>query len=190
MKNLFIAAIVLTSSWATAQNFEGVITMNTTNEAMMETATLTWYLKGENSRMDIDSKAGDHATQYTVIADTKGMDMIADGQVTAVPQTAMSVDMKTQQLVSETKNVSVNGYNCTQAVFTDGTNQTTYWLAEGIGLGFNDLPFIIKRNMPKISSSGFPLKMEKRDASGKIILSQDVVSITPSTVSNSKFERN
>ena len=189
MRNLYVAVLVLVSSVASAQNFEGVITMNTSNETMKETASVTWYLKGNDSRMDINSKAGDQQTQFAVIADSKGMDMIAEGQVTSVPQAAMQVDLAAQQLVSETKNVQVNGYNCTMAVYTDGTNQTTYWLAEGLGIGFSDIPFMIKRNMPKISSSGFPVKMEKRDASGKIILSQVVVSITPSSVSDLKFDR-
>ena len=99
MRNLYVAVLVLASAFANAQNFEGVITMNTSNESLSETATLTWYLKGGSSRMEIDSKAGDHNTEYVVIADGKGMDMIAEGQVTSVPQTAMRVDLSTQQLL-------------------------------------------------------------------------------------------
>ena len=191
MKNIYTAAFMLVVGVANAQsNFEGVITLNTTNEAMKESASITWYLKGDDSRMDIDSKAGDHSATYAVISDEKGMDMVAEGQVTPVPQAAMKVDMSSQEIVSETPNVTVNGFTCTKVVYTDGSNLTTYWLADGLEISFDDLPFIIKRNMPKISSNGFPVKMIKRDSSGKVILSQEVVSITQTAVADSRFERN
>ena len=189
MKLAYLLIVLFTANWAFAQNFGGVITMNTSNEELKETASVTWYLKGDKSRMDIDSKAGDHNSQYAVIADGKGMDMVAEGHVTAVPQTAMKVDLATQSLVSELDGVSMNGHTCKQVVYTDGVNKTTYWLATGLGVSFDDIPFVIKRNMPKISSQGFPVRMEKRNAEGKVVLSQDVVSVSPTTVDESKFER-
>lgn len=189
MKFAYILIALFTANWAFAQSFEGVISMNTTNEELKESATVTWYLKGDRSRMDIVSKAGEYNSEYAVIVDQNGMDMVAEGHVTAVPQAAMKVDLATQSLVSELEGVSVNGQTCKQVVYTDGVNKTTYWLATDLGISFDDIPYIIKRNMPKISSEGFPVRMEKRNAEGKIVLSQDVVSVSPTTVDDSKFER-
>ena len=116
--------------------------------------------------------------------------MISQGHVTDVPQTAMKVDLATQTLVSEKDGVTMNGHTCKQVVYTDGKNQTIYWLTTELDIEFNDIPFVIKRNMPKINTTGFPIKMEKRDAEGKVVLSQDVVSVTSTEVKESRFERN
>lgn len=180
---VFFANVVL------AQDFEGVITMNTTNTAMKEQATVTWYLKNGDSRMDIHSDADGHSSDYSIITDGKGMDMVAQGHVTRIPQNTMVAQGAAQTLLSEKEGVEMNGYNCTQAVYFDGKNQTTYWLTNDLKMGFNDLPSVIKRNMPKVEATGFPVKMEKRNAEGKVILSQDVVSVKPATVDASKFNR-
>ncbi len=180
---------LMAANWASAQNFEGVINMSTANEAMKETATLTWYLKGDRSRMDIVSQAGDHNSSYAIISDEKGMDMVAEGNVTNIPASAMKADMATLSLVSEMNAVSMNGYLCKQVVYSDGKYQTTYWLTDALNLKFDDIPMALRRNMPSISTAGFPVKMEKRDATGKVVLRQDVLSVKTSAVDDSKFER-
>jgi hypothetical protein len=190
LKTIFVLLAAAVSANTFAQNFEGVITMTTTNAAMKEDASVTWYLKGDKSRMDIVSKADGHNSEYAVIADEKGMHMVAEGHVTEIPQSLLNVDLATQSLVSEKTGVSMNGYTCTQVVYTDGKNQTIYWLTDGLGIGFDDIPLIMKRNMPQIKTAGFPVRMEKRDAEGKVVMSQDVVSVSAATVNDSKFKRN
>ena len=190
LKTIFVILAAAVSANTFAQNFEGVITMTTTNAAMKEDASVTWYLKGDKSRMDIVSKADGHNSEYAVIADEKGMHMVAEGHVTEIPQSLLNVDLATQSLVSEKTGVSMNGYTCTQVVYTDGKNQTIYWLTDGLGIGFDDIPLIMKRNMPQIKTAGFPVRMEKRDAEGKVVMSQDVVSVSAATVNDSKFKRN
>ncbi len=189
-KLFFTLSLTVISVWCFAQNgFEGVITMNTTNEALNEKATISWYLKGDKTRMDISSQAGEHSTEYAIIADEKGMDMVSEGHVTSIPQVSMKMDNSNQTMVSKTDGINVNGFDCQKVIYTDGTHETTYWFAEGTGLTFDDLPFVIKRNMPKVTSSGFPVKMEKKDATGKLILSQEVLSITAAAVELDRFER-
>jgi len=190
MRIIFTATILMTAFGAMAQSrFEGVITMNTTNAAMKETATVTWYLKDGRSRLDFNSQAGDTHSEYAVITDEKGMDLVAQGHVTPVPAVAMKMESAKQQFVSETKGLKVNGFDCSKQVYTDGTNETTYWLTDALDIRYSDLPFFIRKNMPQISSDAFPVKMEKRDSTGKVVLSQDVLSITPQTVDDSSFER-
>lgn len=184
-----IVSLVFVAS-AGAQNFEGVIQLNTTNAEQQEEATVKWYLKDGNSRMDISSKAENYSADYSIISDKKGMDMVSQGHVTPVPQVAMKVDNVPQTLLSQEEGVQMNGYNCTKAVYFDGKNQTTYWLTNDLPISFSDIPFVIQRNMPKIKSTGFPIKMEKKSPDGAIILSQDVTSVKATSVSDSKFDRN
>jgi len=189
LTTIYVFAALLGAQTALAQSFEGVITLNTTNEAMKEQATVTWYMKGNSSRLDIHSQAGEYTTDYSVISDEKGMDLVSQGHVTAVPAVAMKMETAQQRFVSETKGQNVNGFACTKQVYTDGDNQTTYWLADDVKVSFKDLPFFIQKNMPQIPVDAFPVKMEKRDGTGKLVLSQDVLSITASPVDAAKFER-
>ena len=190
MKTIYTLAILLTASWSMAQNFEGVITMKTTNEVMKETASLTWYLKGDKSRMEISSQADGHSTQYAIISDGKGLDMVAQGHVTPIDKAVLDLGQSNITLLSERDGVAMNGYTCKQAVYFDGKSQTTYWLTDDLGLSFSDIPSIIRRNMPNIDAKGFPIRMEKRNADGKVVLTQEVVSVQPSKVEDSKFDRN
>ncbi len=189
MRTTYTLIAVMAVNWTMAQNFEGVINMTTSNTEIKETATLTWYLKGDRSRMDIVSKAGDHNSTYAIISDEKGMDMVADGNITNIPSSAMKSDMATLSLISEMNAVSMNGFMCKQMVYSDGKNQITYWLTDAVDIKFNDIPLILRRNMPSINSNAFPVKMEKRDATGKVILSQNVVAAKASSVDDSKFAR-
>lgn len=184
-----LSVLLLMTSQIMAQSFEGVITMNTTNEKMKEKATVAWYLKGDRSRMDISSSADGHNSDYAIILDSKGMAMVSEGHVTQIASATMKSDMATLALVSEKEGVTMNGFTCKQAVYSDGVNQTTYWLTEGVKISFDDIPAVLKRNMPQIPSKGFPVRMEKRNKEGKVVLSQDVVSIIPSKVDDSKFDR-
>ena len=55
--------LLLMVGTAMAQSdFEGVITMTTTNAEIKEKAELTWYLKAESSRMDVRSSADGHTS--------------------------------------------------------------------------------------------------------------------------------
>lgn len=187
---LYTIGFLICAGSISAQNFEGIINLNTTNAELKEEASVTWYLKGDRSRMDIRSSAGEHNSDYSIISDEKGMHMVAQGHVTDVPQVAMKVDNGAQTLLSETDGETVNGYKCVKAVYFDGQNQTIYWLTNDLQISFDDIPFVIKRNMPKINSKGFPVKMEKRNAKGEVVLSQIVTSITANKVDESRFKRN
>lgn len=189
MKVSCTLVVMLISSFAFAQNFEGVITMNTVNAEIEEKASLTWYLKGEKSRMDIQSQAGEYASEYAIISDEKGIDMVSEGHVTNIPQSVMNSGASAQSLLSEKGGVKMNGYTCTRAIYFNGKNQTTYWLTNDVNLSFKDIPSILKRNMPSIEVSGFPIKMETRGADGKVVVSQEVVSIRSEKVDDSRFDR-
>jgi len=189
LNTLFALTLMCISHMVVAQNFEGVITMNTANTKMKEEATVTWYLKGDRSRMDIRSVADGHSSSYSIVMDEKGTHMVAEGHVTEVPAAALNTKGAAQTLLSQQKD-NVNGYACTKAVFFDGKHQTTYWLTDDLDISFDDIPAVIRRNMPTVNTEGFPVKMEKRNADGDLVVTQEVISVTRTRVDESRFERN
>ena len=189
MKNMILATLVLVSNLVVAQSFEGVITMNTSNAEIKEDATLTWYLKGNNSRMDIKSSADGYDSKYAIIIDNKGTHMVAEGHITQIPQSALNSGSASLTRLSQEDGIQLNGYNCSKEVFFDGKNQIIYWITNDVEIGFDDIPSILKRNMPVVKTSGFPVKMEKLSADGKTLVFQEVLSFKATSVSDSKFDR-
>lgn len=170
-------------------DFEGVITMTTTNTAVKDKASVKWYFKNGSSRMEFDSQAGEHHSQFTVISDSRGMDIVAQGQVTSINEGKIAAEGASLRRVSEADAGTVNGYACTAQVYTDGTNETTYWMASELPIKGTDMPRFLSKNMPTSTADGFPVKMEKRDAKGNILLTWDVVSVKTEKVSADKFDR-
>jgi len=58
----------------------------------------------------------------------------------------------------------------------NGCEYANVW--RGTDIGFDHLPLFCRRNMPRLDADLFPAKMEKRDANGKVLMTQDVGSIT------------
>lgn len=190
MKKFILLPLMLLSVAVFAQGaFEGVITMTTTNVEIKETTAVTWYLKGEHSRMEMRSTTPDYTTDYVLISDEKGMDMVAEGQVTSVPASALRTTNATMTVLDESKGHRVNGFDCIKRTYTDGTHDITYWLATGTGIGFSDLPLFLRRNMPRLDAGHFPVKMEKRDAEGNVLMTQDVASVSRQKVEETLFDR-
>ena len=188
IKSLGILLLMVGTAMAQS-NFEGVITMTTTNAEINEKAELTWHLKAESSRMDVRSSADGHTSEYAIISDAKGMDMVSKGHVTPIAAKDMRTTNAAMTLLDEAKGQKANGFDCIKRTYTDGINDVTYWLAAGLKVGFSDLPLFLRRNMPRLEDNLFPVKMEKRDAEGKVLLTQDVLSVSASTVDAAKFDR-
>lgn len=190
MRQLTLLPLMLLSLTVSAQGaFEGVISMTTTNTEISETTEVTWYLKGERSRMDMRSSADGQVTEYAIISDGKGLDMVAQGHVTPIPPSEMRTGGSAMTLLDESAGHRVNGYECVRRVYTDGVNDVTYWLATGTGIGFSDLPMFMRRNMPRLDAGHFPVKMEKRDAEGKLLMTQDVSAVSAQKVGDELFVR-
>jgi hypothetical protein len=189
-KFLLIPLMILPLGAAFAQGaFEGVISMTTTNAEIKESTEVTWYLKGDRSRMDMRSTTPDYTTDFALISDAKGIDMVAQGHVTPVPASALRTSNATMTVLEESKGHQVNGFDCIKRTYTDGTHDITYWLATGTGIGYSDLPLFLRRNMPRLDANHFPVKMEKRDAEGKVLMTQDVASVRSQKLEETLFDR-
>ena len=190
MKNLILtaAAFLFLGGAVCAQTFEGRILMSSVNTVNDEKADITWLLRKGESRMDFVSVANGVSTDYTLLADASGLDIVAKGQVTKVPATALPAG--SYQLVEKTGEEQVNGFNCTHYVFTDGTARIDVWASMEAGLNVNDLPFMMRAKFPSAELfRGFPIRFEKRDPMGELQQSHEVRHVRAESVPASAFLR-
>lgn len=185
--------VLLTGSFGFAQSgFEGVITYNTTNAAVNETAAVKWYVKNGKHLMEFNSKAGDKQLNYSVL-----MNGNSETVVIKTDQGSQEVSGITGEEVFTSgkfirkMDVKESGYNCEMLMFKSGVNDLVYWVTTEIGMTISDLPKLVRNNMPDVTgiSDGIPVKMELRDAEGNMLRSQDLVSVEKVSVNDSKFAR-
>jgi hypothetical protein len=190
MRKYALLPLMLLSTAVLAQGaFEGVITMTTTNAEISETTQVKWSLKGGHSRMDMQSSSQEQNTEYAIISDAKGIDMVSQGQVTPIPPASLRSNSPALTLLDESEGHVVNGHKCVKRVYSDGRSDVTYWLANSLGISQTDLPMFLRRGMPRFENGLFPVRMEKRDAEGKVLMTQEVLAVTPQRVEDSLFVR-
>jgi hypothetical protein len=185
--------ILLTASFGVAQSgFEGVITYQTTNASIKETATVTWYYKKGNNLMEFKSKAGENNLQYSMIMgiNDKTVYMKSDMGAQEISGIQGEEVFTAAKFVRKMK-VTEGGYDCEMLMFKSNGYDLVYWVTNGIGMSYADLPILMRNNMPNLAgiSSGIPIKMELRDADGNVLRSQDLVSVESKSVADSKFAR-
>jgi hypothetical protein len=184
---------VLCVNFAHAQSgFEGVVTYNTTNASINEKATVTWYHKDGENRMDVNSHAGDQLIQYSMIMGTHDNSVFMISERNAQKISGINPDKSmTSATFIRKANTTEAGYNCEMLMFKTNGNDLTYWLTDEVGMTYENLPKIVRNNMPELNriSNGFTVKMELRDAGGNLLMSQVVESVKTMVINDSKFER-
>jgi hypothetical protein len=172
--------------------FEGVVKYNTTNAAVNEVASVTWHLKNGQNRLEFDSQAGENRVAYSLMMDNQEKEAFLTTGGASQYVSGIKADEKIAgaKFIRKTK-VTENGYECEMLMFKSGDYELVYWMTNDVPIAYEQLPHLVKNNMPKLSgiSNGFPVKMEIRDSKGTIVQSQDVVSVTPAKVDDSKFAR-
>lgn len=188
MKSILTIAAAVASFSTMAQSFEGTINMTAINTAMDETSTIVWHLKQGDSRMDFHTVANGITTDYALIADKKGIDLVAQGTVTKVP--AAPLASASFQLLETKGTVTINNRPCTHYLLTNGKDQIDLWASTEMGLSLSDLPFFMRMKFPSADLiKGFPVKMETRDALGNLTLSHEVTAVSATPISAHTFER-
>lgn len=187
-----LLAIVMVSSMAMAQSFEGVITYNTTNSAINEKATVKWFHKNGQNVLDFDSNAGDQRLKYSMTMNSTGESVYLKTDKGSQEISGISGEeiFTTANFVRKAK-TNEGGYDCEMLMFKSNGNDLTYWVTSDIDLAYSELPKLFRNNMPSFAgiSNGFPLKMELRDSSGNLLRSQEVVSVEQKKIDDSKFKK-
>jgi hypothetical protein len=169
-----------------------VVTYNTTNASINEKATVTWYHKDGENRMDVNSHAGDQLIQYSMIMGTHDNSVFMISERNAQKISGINPDKSmTSATFIRKANTTEAGYNCEMLMFKTNGNDLTYWLTDEVGMTYENLPKIVRNNMPELNriSNGFTVKMELRDAGGNLLMSQVVESVKTMVINDSKFER-
>ena len=179
------------SSFAQSDSFEGTATMETSTAKTDETAQVTVHVKGNNARLDFISTTPGHTSEYSIIIDNKGADMVSKGVVTNLNlDEAIPPKGKMLPVVKE-GGVEKNGHICTHYQFSDGEQTIDYWMSSDFGLEQSQLPDVFSQGMPKPEGElkGLTIAMTVVDKDGKLVSSQRLISVTPSKVTDSIFER-
>lgn len=187
------ALIVLSAMVCQAQTaFEGVVKYHTTNTAVKEVAEVTWYSKNGKNRFDFQSKAGDQQLSYSMLMDNQEKEaLLTMGGVSQYVSGITADKIIAGASFTRKTNATENGYACEMLMFKSGEYELVYWMTNEVPISYKQLPYLVKNNMPKMEglSSGFPVKMEIRDATGAIVQSQDVVEVSRTKVEDALFER-
>ncbi|MCB9187529.1 MAG: DUF4412 domain-containing protein [Flavobacteriales bacterium] len=180
-------------SFAFAQSsFEGVITYNTTNASIDENATVKWYHANGNNLMEFDSRAGDQSYKYAMIMGSNDESVFMKSDIGSQEVSGITgEEVFTSGKFIRKMNVKEAGYDCEMLMFKSNGNDLTYWVTDGIGMTYSDLPKLMRNNMPSLAgiSTGIPIKMELRDASGNLLRSQSLVSVEERSIDKSKFAK-
>lgn len=193
LRTIMLVLTVLCVTFAHAQSgFEGVVTYSTTNASINEKATVTWYHKNGENRMDFNSQAGDQNNRYSMImgANDNSVFMLTPGGGQEISGIQPDKSMTSATFIRKA-NTTEAGYNCEMLMFKTNGNDLTYWVTDEVALSYGNLPKIVRNNMPDLNgiSNGFTVKMELRDAGGNLLMSQSVESVKSMAVSDSKFEK-
>ena len=179
------------SSFAQDNLFEGTAAMETMTAKIEETAQVTIHVKGKNARLDFVSTTPQHTTEYSIIIDDKGADLISKGVVTGLNLDELIPQKGDLLPVVKEGGVEKDGHICTHYQFSDGEQTIDYWMSDDFGLQQSQLPDIFSQGMPKPEGGlkGLTIAMTVMDKDGKLVSSQRLISVTPSKVTDSIFER-
>ena len=171
--------------------FEGVLTFNATKPSVKEKGTVIFYMKDGRTRMEVSSHSDALDAEFVLVLDEKGVDMVSEGTVTRVTDPKPYEGVPNARLLGRQEGVTANGFVTDKLTFDTGTGNIIYWLTDELPVSYEQLPQMMKNNMPRSANygNGFPVKMEMADADGNIIRTQDLVSVKPTKVSDSRFER-
>jgi hypothetical protein len=192
IKALSIALFfLLTASFSFGQSsFEGVIEYKTTNAALKEAATVTWYHKNGNNLMEFDSKAGEYQMNYSLIMGSNDASVYMKSDKGGQEISGItSEEIFTNANFVRKMDVKESGYAFEMLMFRSNGQELVYWMTSDVGPSYSNLPKLMRNNMPDMTgiSNGFPVKMELRDNDGNLLRSQNLVSAKATSVDDSKF---
>jgi hypothetical protein len=179
------------SSFAQSDSFEGTATMETSTAKTDETAQVTVHVKGNNARLDFISTTPGHTSEYSIIIDSKGADIVSKGIVTKLDLDKAITPKGKMLPVLKEGGVEKNGHICTHYQFSDGEQTIDYWMSSDFGLDQSQLPDVFSQGMPKPEGAlkGLNIAMTVVDKDGNLLSSQKLLSVQPSKVNDSIFDR-
>lgn len=196
IKSIILALFITVSFALQAQQFEGTISMTTTNAANGENAKVEWLVKDGNHKFIINGTADGKTVNYALLflnGNPNGL-LISSigGQETLITIPASSFEVQAQNLngalVTKGETTSVNGFKVTQVQI----GKTTVWVSEEINLSTDQLPAVMNKGsllsvLKANGIAGVPVKIEARDSEGNLSYTQTIQTVSKGTVAASEF---
>lgn len=201
MLRSIILALFITVSFALhAQQFEGTITMTTTNAANGENAQVEWLVKDGNHKFIINGSADGKSVNYALLflnGNPNGY-LVSNigGEQTLITIPASSFEVQAQNLSGATviqgEATSINGFKATKVELKSGSGSTTVWVSNDINLSADQLPAVMNKGsllsvLKANGITGTPVKIEARDSEGNMSYTQTIKSVSKGTVAKSEF---
>lgn len=184
-----------------AQSFEGTISMTTTNTANSENAQVEWLVKNGNHKLIVNGTADGKSVNYAILflAGSSSAQLVSDiggkASVFAIPES--SFQGQGAQFAGATINVSdaanqIAGFSAKRIDLTSSSGSATVWVSNDVNIKLSELPAAINKGglvsaLTANGISGFPVKIEVKDAEGKTSFTQTVSAIKATPISLSEF---
>ena len=180
--------------------FEGIIRFKTENKAIAETAEVTWFLKNGNSRLDIRSNTPDTKAEMSLYfpkgAAQASMVSTDNGKTTVYPLPYSAfADADFSKAFGATatgRTETVAGFTCEEYTMQTAEGSISCLVSRESGISAGSFPSVILGRgifgaLMQSGVQGIPLKIVSRDFSGNIVLDQEVISVEPGSVSDTRF---
>ena len=199
MKRLTIifAFVLAFSARMHAQEFTGIMQLEMENFETGEVASITCYLKFPYCKMQVNSTAKEGSSSYTLYFDNQKPEviMVAGGTRTAVPVAGLPVNKYLENIlvaIPTGRTQQTAGYNSTEVNIKSTNAVIQCWVATELEANF---PSVLNNRgivkaLKESNIKGIPLTMEVKDLSGKPVLSQRIISVSPQSLDDSMFNAN
>ena len=197
---VLLAAIVLLLSFASlpsqlrAQKFEGTVEFSVTTDE--RAVPMTYMIKGDNIRMEMEGRPGMKAVILFNVKDKKTITIIEGMKMymeSPVPQAADSAAPKVE-FKKTGKSQKILGYDCEEYLITSENHETSVWVTDKLGsfelykMGGGRQRAAVDAWQKEIGSKGgFPLlAVTKTD--GKDVATMKVTKIEKKSLDESLFK--
>lgn len=200
-RTALVALMVMVTFSISAQSFEGVIKMSTTNAANGEKAQMEWLTSNGNHKMLINGTAEDGlSVRYALLflSSSSNASMLTEVGGEKVMFNIPASSFQGQGLnisspaVSKGGKADVNGFTATKYELEGAEGRISVWVSTQIPFTTDQLPAVMNKGgllsiLKANNISGIPVKVIATDANGKQLYSQTITSVSAKPIDASEF---
>ncbi len=196
---LLSAFFALSTLFISAQNFEGIVTINMYVAEKNDNVTIVWKIKGDKHRLEYEGTMGERKYNQVMLIDNKEpkMKLLVESKgekkvyTSNVPPSSFD-NTRYVEHSFESNVRMIESYKADQLTLKSPERRTVCWMSKEVPLSIDILPKNLRANgafsyfqLRKIT--GFPLEIEIIGADGKVLVSQKIISIKATPISDDEF---
>jgi|GEM_PF-5373143 len=176
-----------------AQAFEGVITLEAENTEAGEKSRITWYIRGDQQRMDyaMTTAQGSVNMQLYMQPNSGSLTVVSDGNKIVVDAATMQISPYLENILvinprQETRDVA--GYSGKLYTAKGTTGSVDLYITEQLTLSMPPV-FSVKgiwKALQENSIKGVPLDITAKNTQGAVVFTQRVISVERREVKDSE----